>query len=143
MLERAVSTLQDDFLPFKSGSNPPVSSILRSSEPIPCDYSLPNRILFQRVCHGSMAYTTQSGGVKFLHSVVRSFMYLFTVTPLCEYEFQLYVIRPRSVRCIQIRSKSSQLKTQLVLRIFILFEVTTCFSLYHQAIIRSQVNSRT
>jgi len=37
----------------------------------------------------AMAYTTWSGGVKFLHSVVRNFIYLFTVTPLCESEFQL------------------------------------------------------
>jgi hypothetical protein len=43
----------------------------------------------------------------------------------------------------QIRSKVSQLKTQLVLWIFILFKVTTCFGLYHQAIIRSQVNNGT
>jgi hypothetical protein len=43
---------------------------------------------------------------------------------------------------LQVRSKDSQVKTQLVLWIFILFKVTTCFGLYHQAIIRSQVNSR-
>jgi len=43
---------------------------------------------------------------------------------------------------IQVRSKDLQVKTQLVLRIFILFKVTTCFGLYHQAIIRSQVNNR-
>jgi len=40
-------------------------------------------------------------------------------------------------------SKDSQVKTQLVLWIFILFKVTTYFGLYHQAIIRSQVNSGT
>jgi hypothetical protein len=39
----------------------------------------------------------------------------------------------------QIRSKDSQVKTQLVLWICILFKVTTCFGLYHQAIVRSQV----
>jgi hypothetical protein len=44
---------------------------------------------------------------------------------------------------VQIRSKDSQVKTQLVLWIFILFKVTTCFGLYHQAIIRLQVNNRT
>jgi hypothetical protein len=48
----------------------------------------------------------------------------------------LYVIHPRCFRCMQISSKDSQLKTQLVLWIFILFKVTTCFGLYHQAIIR-------
>ena len=42
----------------------------------------------------------------------------------------------------QVRSKDSQVKTQLVLWIFILFKVTTCFGLYHQTIIRSQVNNR-
>jgi len=36
----------------------------------------------------------------------------------------LYVIHPRRVRCIQIRSKDSQVKTQLVLWIFTLFKVT-------------------
>ena len=36
-------------------------------------------------------------------------------------------------------SKDLQARTQLVLWIFILFKVTTCFGLYHQAIIRSQV----
>ena len=34
-----------------------------------------------------------------------------------------------------MRSKDSQVKTQLVLWIFILFKVTTCFGLYHEAII--------
>jgi len=43
----------------------------------------------------------------------------------------------------QLGSKDSQVKTQLVLWIFILLKVTTCFGLYHQAIIRSQINSRT
>jgi len=44
---------------------------------------------------------------------------------------------------LQVRSKDSQVKTQLVLWIFILGEnVTTIFGLYHQAIIRSQVNNR-
>jgi hypothetical protein len=43
---------------------------------------------------------------------------------------------------IQISSKALQVKTQLVLWIFILFKVTTCFGLYHQAIIRSEVNNR-
>jgi len=55
-----------------------------------------------------------------------------------------YRVPPKRIRSIeQIRSKGSQLKTQLVLWIFILFKVTTCFRLYHQAIIRSQVNNRT
>jgi hypothetical protein len=40
------------------------------------------------------------------------------------------------------KDKGSQVKTQLVLWIFILFKVTICFGLYHQAIIRSQVNNR-
>jgi hypothetical protein len=40
-----------------------------------------------------------------------------------------------------VGSKDSQVKTQLVLWIFILFKVTTCFGLYHQAIIRSQVKT--
>ena len=35
------------------------------------------------------------------------------------------MIHPRFVRCIQIRSKGSQVKTQLVLWIFILFKVTS------------------
>jgi len=47
------------------------------------------------------------------------------------------------ISAIQLRSKDSQVKTQLVLWIFTLFKVTTCFGLYHQSIIRSQVNSRT
>jgi hypothetical protein len=42
----------------------------------------------------------------------------------------------------QVRSKDSQVKTQLALWIFILFKVTTCFGLYQQAIIRSQVNTK-
>jgi len=42
-----------------------------------------------------MTYTTRSGGVKFLHSVVRHFMYLSTVTPLCEAELQLYQFTQR------------------------------------------------
>jgi hypothetical protein len=46
-------------------------------------------------------------------------------------------------RLQQIRSKDSHVKTQIVLRVFTLFKVTTCFGLYHQAIIRSQVNNRT
>ena len=55
-----------------------------------------------------------------------------------------YRVPPKRIRSIeQIRSKVSQVKTQLVLWIFILFKVTTCFRLYHQAIIRSQVNNRT
>jgi hypothetical protein len=36
----------------------------------------------------------------------------------------LYVIHPRCVRCIQVKSKDSQVKTQLVLWIFVLFKVT-------------------
>jgi hypothetical protein len=51
VLERAVSIFRDDLLSIKSGSNPPVSSLLRSSELILCDYSVTNRILFQRVRH--------------------------------------------------------------------------------------------
>jgi len=47
-----------------------------------------------------------------------------------------------NARSTQVMSKDSQVKTQLVLWIFILFKVTTCFGLYHQAIIRSQVNNR-
>jgi len=38
----------------------------------------------------AMTYTTRSGGVKFFYSLVRNFMCLFSVTPLCEVEFQLY-----------------------------------------------------
>jgi len=36
----------------------------------------------------------------------------------------LQVIHPRFVPCIQVRSKDLQVKTQLVLWIFILFKVT-------------------
>ena len=36
-----------------------------------------------------MTYAARSGGVKFLHSVVKNFMYLSTVTSLCEVEFHL------------------------------------------------------
>jgi len=36
----------------------------------------------------------------------------------------LYVIHLRCVQCLQISSKDSQVKTQLVLWIFILFKVT-------------------
>jgi len=46
-------------------------------------------------------------------------------------------------RYLQASSKDSRVKIQLVLWIFILFKVTTCFGLYHQAIIKSQVNNRT
>ena len=51
-------------------------------------------------------------------------------------------LRKGIFECIQVGSKDSQVKTQLVLWIFILFKATTCFGLYHQAIIRSQVNNR-
>jgi hypothetical protein len=40
----------------------------------------------------------------------------------------LQVIHPCCVQCIQVRSKDSHVKTQLVLWIFIIFKVTTCFS---------------
>ena len=46
----------------------------------------------------------------------------------------------RCVRCVQVRSKDPQVKTKPVLWIFISFKGTTCFGLYHQAIIMSQVN---
>ena len=46
------------------------------------------------------------------------------VASLLTFKTRLYVVHPRCVRCIQIRSKDSQVKTQLVLWIFILFKVT-------------------
>lgn len=87
VLERAVSTFQEDLLPIKSGSNLWVSSLLCSSESILCDNSVTNRILFREF---AMTYTTRSGGVKFLHPMVRNFVCLSTMTPLCEVELQLY-----------------------------------------------------
>ena len=39
----------------------------------------------------------------------------------CKLPVILYVIHPRCVRCMQIKSEDSQVKTQLVLWIFILF----------------------
>jgi hypothetical protein len=50
--------------------------------------------------------------------------------------------RTRLTMGVQIRSKDSLVTTQPVLWIFNLFKVTTGFGIYHQAIIRSQVNNR-
>ena len=50
-----------------------------------------------------MTFTTWSGGVKFLDSVVRNFVYLSTVTPLCEAELQLYQDKKEPTRCHRYR----------------------------------------
>jgi len=60
--------------------------------------------------------------------------------------FTMYLRRCPVVVTIRMKPlicmvKYSQVKTQLVLWIYILF-MTTCFGLFHQTIIRSQVNSR-
>jgi len=57
-------------------------------------------------------------------------------------EDQIYSLRDSSPLCsLYTRSKDSLVKTQPILWIIILFKVTTCFSLCHQAIIRAQVNN--
>jgi len=50
---------------------------------------------------------------------------LFMRTDRQEEASSLSAIHPRCVRWVQVRSKDSQVKTQLVLWIFILFKVTS------------------
>jgi hypothetical protein len=58
---------------------------------------------------------------------------LSVIPSVALFRFKFYVLRHDDsilpTTSIQVRSKDSQVKTQLVLQIFILFKVTTCFGL--------------